>query len=39
MLYIREDKNGVIFKVWISFKAKKNQLAGIILNKAQYIRI
>ena len=29
MLYIREDKNGVLFKVWISFKAKKNQLAGL----------
>jgi hypothetical protein len=29
MLYVREDKDGVIFKVWISFKAKKNQLAGL----------
>jgi hypothetical protein len=29
MLYIQEDKNGVIFKVWISFKAKKNQLSGL----------
>lgn len=29
MLYIREDENTVIFKAWISFKAKKNQLAGL----------